>query len=150
MVLNKFINLLEKVNHLNYFLALGKLHTGYIRDFSQYFDISKVLLQELTHISKAINPRLIKPIYQKNKKRNKHIALKKTNIFLMQKDYKRIYLNYKHILKSQTHVNQEEIVIDYELLRRKYLTYVQLLTIFAIGHFNFEMNPNIKMKEKPR
>ncbi len=69
-------NLLEKVNHVNYFLALGKLHTGYIRDFSRYFNLSKELLKELSHISQTINPRLYKPVYKKNLRRNRNLALK--------------------------------------------------------------------------
>ena len=34
------INLLERVNHLNYFLALGKLHIGYSRSFEAYYPVS--------------------------------------------------------------------------------------------------------------
>ncbi len=138
-------NLLEKVNHMKYFLAIGKLHTGYIRDFSQYFDLSKTLLHELAQISQAINPRLIRPIYQKNKKRNRHLKLKKTNIFLMQKDYRMVYKTYKHLLSNLAKVDDNIEAIDFEHLNRDYLTYVQILTIFAVGHFNFELDPKIKM-----
>ncbi len=137
-------NILEKVNHVNYFLALGKLHTGYIRDFSQYFNLSKTLLNELSSISQAIQPRLHKPVYQKNLKRNKNMNLKKTNIFLMQKDYHQVYKAYKYLLGHQKKTNDEE-VMDLERLNEHYLMYVQILTIFAVGHFNFEINPNVKI-----
>jgi len=138
-------NLLEKVNHVNYFLALGKLHTGYIRDFSQYFNLSKELLKELSLISQAIQPRLSKPIYRKNLTRNKNLTLKKTNIFLMQKDYHLVYKTYKHLLGNQIKVEENKELIDYELMISNYLTYVQMLTIFAAGHFNFEINPEQKI-----
>jgi len=138
-------NLLEKVNHLNYFLALGKLHTGYIRDFSQYFNLSKELLIELSLISNAINPRLYKPIYKKNLNRNKNLYLKKTNIFLSQKDYRLMYKTYKHLLSNQIKIDDHIELVDFELLSSKYLMYVQILTIFSIGHFNFEMNPQAKI-----
>lgn len=138
-------NLLEKVNHLKYFLAIGKLHTGYIRDFSQYFSLSKTLLVELSHISQAINPRLLKPIYQKNIKRNRNLLLKKTNIFLMQKDYRQVYKTYKYLQTNQVTISEYKTDIDYDKLNRQYLIYVQILTIFAIGHFNFEMDQHAKI-----
>ncbi len=138
-------NLLEKVNHVNYFLALGKLHTGYIRDLSQYFNLSKELLKELTFISRTINPRLNKPIYQKNLNRNRKLKLKKTNIFLMQKDYRKIYKTYKYIQTHQITVDEDKPVIDIELMKQNYLMYVQMLVIFAVGHFNFEIDPQYKI-----
>lgn len=138
-------NLLEKVNHVDYFLALGKLHTGYIRDFSQYFSLSKELLTELSQIKQVINPRLSKAVYQKNKARNKSLSLKKTNIFLMQKDYHQVYKTYKYLLTNQIIVKKNQEEIDYELLIQNYLTYVRILTIFAVGHFNFEIDPKVKM-----
>lgn len=138
-------NLLEKVNHLNYFLALGKLHTGYIRDFSQYFNLSKEILNELSIISLAINPRLSKPIYRKNLTRNKYLTLKKTNIFLMQKDYRQVYKTYKYLMGNQIKIEENNKSIDFDLLKSNYLMYVQILTIFSIGHFNFEINPEVKI-----
>jgi hypothetical protein len=138
-------NLLEKTNHLNYFLALGKLHTGYIRDFSQYFNLSKEMLNELSSISFAINPRLKKPIYRKNINRNRHLTLKKTNIFLMQKDYHLVYKTYKYLLSNQTKVETDESSIDFDSMKENYMMYVQLLTIFSVGHFNFEIDPQFKM-----
>lgn len=138
-------NILEKVNHVNYFLALGKLHTGYIRDFSQYFNLSKELLVQLSNISNAIHPRLGKPIYRKNLKRNKNLTLKKTNIFLMQKDYHQVYKSYKLLLGTKPKVEEFNEDIDLENLRQNYVMYVQILTLFAIGHFNFEIDPKYKI-----
>lgn len=141
-------NLLEKGNHINYFLALGKLHTGYIRDFNQYFILSKEMLNELLLINKAIKPRLFKPIYKHNKKRNKKLALKKTNIFLKQKDYRMVYKTYKHLLSNKVKSKQELESIDFGLLKRNYLMYVRILTIFAAGHFNFKIDSNLRLNLK--
>ncbi len=138
-------NLYEKVNHLNFFLALGKLHTGYNRDFSQYLKLSKELSGQLSLISHAINPKLKKPVYQKNIKRNKNISIRKTNIFLMQKDYRQIYKTFRHLLDNQVKLEESKINIDYEQIKRNYKMFVQLLTIFSIGHFNFETSPQTKM-----
>ncbi len=138
-------NLLEKINHVNYFLALGKLHTGYIRDFSQYFNIAKAFLYELSLVSKAINPRLGKPIYRKNKRRNRNLPLKKTNIFLMQKDYRQIYKTYKYMIGTKQNIDENPKMVDFDALRQNYLMYIQILTIFAVGHFNFEIDPHVKI-----
>ena len=138
-------NLLEKVNHVNYFLALGKLHTGYVRDFNQYFNLSKGLLHELSLISQAIQSRLYKPVYQKNLTRSKHLALKKTNIFLMQKDYHQVYKVYKYLLGHQIKTDELKSEFDFDVMRSNYLLYVQILTIFAVGHFNFEINPQFRI-----
>lgn len=138
-------NLLEKVNHVNYFLALGKLHTGYIRDFSQYFSVAKELIKELSQIKQVLQPRMNKPIYRKNAIRNPRLTLKKTNIFLMQKDYHQVYKTYRFLQKDQRITQERRDAIDYESLVQNYLTYVRLLTIFAVGHFNFEIDPKAKM-----
>lgn len=138
-------NLLEKVNHVNYFLALGKLHTGYIRDFNYYFTISKELLAELATVKNVIDPRLSRPIYKKNNHRNLNLPLKKTNIFLMQKDYHQVYKTYKYLLSNQVKRPENANNHDYEQLIQNYLTFVRILSIFAIGHFNFEIDPKLKM-----
>jgi len=138
-------NLLEKVNHVKYFLALGKLHTGYIRDFNQYFSVARVLLHELSAVNQAITPRLYKPVYQNNKKRNTHLKLKKTNIFLMQKDYRQVYKIHKYLSGTKDNAEENEENMDFESLSKNYLNYVLILLIFATGHFNFELDPLIRM-----
>ncbi len=139
-------NLLEKANHLKYFLALGKLHTGYIRDFSQYFNLSKAMLNELLGLTKVIQPRLSKPVYKKNNHRNPNLPLKKTNIFLMQKDYKMVYKTYKYLLNTPNSTPKELQTVDFDRFRKNYILYVQLLSIFAAGHFNFVLDSKTKMK----
>ncbi len=138
-------NLLEKGNHVNYFLALGKLHTGYIRDFNQYFNVSKEMLKELSSISKVIKSRLYKPVYKKNNKRNKNLTLKKTNIFMMQKDYKQVYKTYRLLLGNQPKNKETIIPFDYDSMKKEYLTYVRLLSIFTVGHFNFSTSSESKI-----
>ncbi len=139
-------SLLDKVNHVNYFLALGKLHTGYIRDFGQYISISKSLLIGLGQISKVINSKLNKPVYKKNKKRKTKVALKKTNIFLKQKDYHQVYKLYKYITSNDNLIKSFDITLDFETLIKNYFTYLKVLTIFSVGHFNFQVAPKAKIE----
>jgi ribosomal protein L37AE/L43A len=141
-------NLLERVNHMDYFLSIGKLHTGYIRDFEKYYGISKTLYNNLRQISNAILPRLHKPVYQKNKIRNRHLSLKKTNIFLMQKDYHQVYVLYKYLLSKKPIVEEEKEKTDLAALQQNYFYFVQTICIFAVGHFNFEIDPSQKMDMK--
>ena len=138
-------NILEKGNHINYFLAMGKLHTGYIRDFSAYHSLSKALLLELNTIYSTINSRLYKPVYKRNKKRNRKLSLKKTNIFLNQKDYRMVYKTYARQKGRRKPLKIDETTYDFDGLFQQYLLYVRILTVFAVGHFNFEMPSSTKM-----
>lgn len=138
-------NLLEKANHLKYFLALGKLHTGYIRDFSQYLNLSRELLTDLASISRVIQPRLSKPIYQKNKRRNRELKLKKTNIFIAQKDYRHIFKTYKYLLNNPMETKVVETNTDLLWIRKNYMLFIQILSVFAAGHFNFDIDSKGKM-----
>jgi hypothetical protein len=137
-------NLLERVNHINYFLTIGKLHMGYIRDFDKYYSVSKKLYTKLQAVINAIQPRLVKPVYKNNKLRNPHLPLKKTNIFLMQKDYHQVYVLYKWMLNRKPST-KEEAPVDMATLKREYFSFVEALLIFAVGNFNFEIPEETKM-----
>lgn len=137
-------NLLDRSNHTSYFLALGKLHTSYRRDFDAYLEMSKSLFNKIEFILAEIKPRLKKPVYAKNKGKKRHLALKKTNIFTMQKDYKKIYNLYKYYIKNnliKNDLNEEEI----EKVNNDYVSFNQVMAIFAAGHFNFETKLNDKI-----
>jgi hypothetical protein len=138
-------NILEKGNHINYFLAMGKLHTGYIRDFAEYHSLSKHILSELNVIYKTIKSRLYKPIYKSNRKRNRRLRIKKTNIFINQKDYRLVYKTYKYYNGKKKKITIDEDTFDFETLFKEYLMYVRVLSIFAVGHFNFETSQDCKM-----
>lgn len=138
-------NVLEKMNHMNFFLALGKLQTGYMRDFKQYLSLSRRLLHELAHIERTLKARLNKPVYRKNKGRNKKLRLKKTNIFLKQKDYRQTFKIYKFMRSKPIEDPSQPTTADTDTLRENYLRYVQMLMLFAIGHFNFKQSTNKKM-----
>jgi hypothetical protein len=142
------VNVLERANHLNYYLALGKLQTGYMRDFDKYYGVAASLYSKLQGIIGAIQPRLIKPVYQKNKKRNKDLRLKKTNIFLMQKDYHQVYVLYKWLLSKTPLVEEKAEPLNLPQISSDYFFFVQTLAIFAINNFNFESNPAEKMNMK--
>ena len=94
------INILERVNHLNYFLALGKLHTGYSRSFDSYYGVASRCLNKLQFILNTILPRLKQPVYKKNIKRSKLTKLHKTNILAMNKDYHQVYKLSKYFAKE--------------------------------------------------
>jgi len=138
------VNLLERVNHIDYFLALGKLHTGYIRDFDKYYEISKQLYKDIMYILNSIRPRLQKPVYERNRKFHKELPLKKTNVFLMQKDYHNVYKTYKFFITNQLIESIPKEEIDKDSLLKNYADYVLLLTIFSAANFEFQPLNNDK------
>lgn len=139
-------NLLERVNHLDYFLALGKLHTGYIRDFNKYYARSKELYKKTKQILNTLQSRLIKPVYKKNNRRGNPLPLKKTNIFLMQKNYHQVYVAYKSLLSNTNKkIKVEKEEVDLDKLKESYYSYLKILSIFALGHFNFTIRSTKKI-----
>lgn len=139
------INLLERVNHLNYFLALGKLHTGYSRNFDSYYAESLRCLNKLQFIDSSIVPRLKRPVYKNNKSRPSQIKLRKTNILSMHKEYHQVYKLAKYF--AANNVTSESVALpDIEALQRDYFNFCELLCLFSVGHFNFTCDENKQME----
>lgn len=136
---NLEFNLLERSNHLNYFFTIGKLQTGYVRDFAKYYTRSKALYRRMEAILNVIQPRLKRPVYRKNKNRGGTRRLKKTNIFLMQKDYRQVYRLYKKFLVDALPNQNDGGEDDPNLLGERYFRFVSALTVFAYTSFNFEV-----------
>lgn len=134
------INLLERVNHLNYFLALGKLHTGYSRNFDSYYGVSARCLNKLQFIVNSIVPRLKRPVYKNNKNRPSKIKLHKTNILSMHREYHQIYKLSKYLNAHNISIAGEVIESDIQTLKSNYFHFCGLLSIFAVSHFNFDYN----------
>ncbi|MCM1130324.1 MAG: hypothetical protein NC087_02565 [Anaeroplasma bactoclasticum] len=132
------INLLERLNHLNYFLALGKLHTGYSRNFDSYYGVSMRCLNKLQFIMNTLVPRLKRPVYKNNKARPKNLKTRKTNILSMHRDYHQIYKLSKYF--SLRHIGgvEEFEEVNLNALQKNYYHFCVILTIFSIGHFNFD------------
>ena len=138
-------DLLERFNHLNYFLALGKLHTGYIRNFDKYYLTSKNCLSQLSNIYDSILPRLKKPVYRKNKNRPKKIKIKKTNILSMHKDYKEIYTLERFLTSNNIKAPIDFTKENYMNYYDNYYNYCNILSIFSLGHFNYKCAENQKL-----
>ena len=132
------INLLERVNHLNYFLALGKLHTGYSRNFDSYYGVSMRCLNKLQFIMSTLVPRLKRPVYKNNKVRPKNLKTRKTNILSMHRDYHQIYKLSKYFSLHHIGAIKEFEEVDLKSLQKNYFRFCMLLAIFSIGHFNFD------------
>ncbi len=131
------INLLERVNHLSYFLALGKLHTGYSRNFDLYYNVATKNLNKLMFVTNCIVPRLKRPVYKANQKQKRFLKVRKTNILAMHKDYHQIFKLAKYF-ESHTMTKTTEFSLkDLELLQKEYTMYCIWMTMFSIGHFNF-------------
>lgn len=133
---NMKFNLLERENHLAYFLAVGKLHIGYVRDYDKYRMQSERCMDKLLFIDRVLSARLGTPIYRQCKKLTGKFALKKSTVFRVHKDYHQIYL----LLKWFSDNNLEGMETEQETsvgMREGYDTFCSLLSLFAVGHFNF-------------
>lgn len=131
-------NLLERENHPSYFLALGKLHTGYLRDYDKYLLPIERCFEKLTAIEHAIVPRLSMPVYKKCRKKGTKLTLKRTNIFRSQKDYRKLYALAKFL--SDVGIDTADLSEESHVSREEYSAYCAMLCTFAAGHFNFKFD----------
>ncbi len=136
-------NLLERLNHPAYFLAIGKLHIGYVRDSDRYREIARRCLDKLLFIDRILRARLGSPVYQRCKGYKGALPLKKTNIFRMHKHYHRVYLLLKWFAEEQIGANEEDDRPS--ALGEGYGIYTAMLTLFAAGHFGYRFSPSEKI-----
>ncbi len=135
-------NLLDRLDHPAYFLALGKLHIGYVRDYDKYRTEAMRCLDKLLFLDRQLRSRLGSPVYRKCKDFSGTLTLKKTNIFRMHKDYRRIYLLAKWLDAQNIGLpDHQEALAD----ESAYGLYCSMLFVFAAGHFNFRFDPHRKM-----
>lgn len=133
-------NLLERENHLEYFLAVGKLHIGYVRDYDKYRPKAERCLNKLLFIDDVIRSRLGSNVYRKCKGKTEKFSLKKTNVFRNHKDYYKIYqlLHWFSDIKLSEIETGDNGVISPD----GYRLFTALITVFAVGHFNFTFPHN--------
>ena len=135
-------NLLDRTHHQCYFLALGKLHIEYARAHSMHKTVYTRCIEKLFFIEKAIRLKLRSPVYLNCKKHTrKPVVLKKTNTFRSHKDYKVIY---KLLKRFESDIySSDDIAVSEGRLSDEYKAFCILLSIFAIGHFNFSIESTL-------
>lgn len=129
-------NLLERENHPSYFLALGKLHTGYLRDYDKYLLPIERCFEKLSSIERTLIPRLLMPVYKKCKKSKTKLSLKRTNIFRSQKDYRKLY----SLAKYLSDIGETDLSEASRVDADEYAHFCAMLCVFAAGHFNFKFD----------
>ena len=134
-------HLLDRTNHLNYYLAIGKLHTGYTRNYNAYSESAERCLAQLNYIYNVINARLQRPVYKKCRGFDRNFTLKSTNILRMHKDYHRIYLLLKYLSSVEASEKTEPVVPAYE----GYFEFCVMLLIFAVTNFGFTCDESAKI-----
>ena len=130
-------NLLERTNHWDYFLALGKLHIGYVKDFGKNYIEAKNIYNRMDNIYDILTARLKRNVYRLNHKKTKGLELHNSNILHMHKDYHKIYVLYKNFKKNG--FDEEDDITEDEIkqFHQNYFSYLKLLLLFSIQHFNF-------------
>lgn len=136
-------NILDRTHHKLYFLALGKLHIEYVLAYEKHFTRFSDFIETLLFIEKTIKQRLKSDVYKKCIKNKSKLKLKKTNIFRNHRDYKNVYDLAK---KLDLQISDENFnYISHEISREEYASYINVLLIFSIGHFNFSFDENDKL-----
>ena len=126
------VNILDRNNHLDYYIVLGKLHTSYIRNYGRYLDDASSLKDALVDLYQKISGRLHKKVYTCN--RNKKIGkLYKTNILSMDKDYKKIYALHRYFDNRQ----KAELSMQTPFDHPDYFRFCEILLLFSMQHFGF-------------
>lgn len=138
-----YFNLLERTNHLQYFLAVGKLHIGYAHAQEKHSLVYEHCLEKLLFIEKTLCAKLHAPVYRHCRKNTAKLTLKKTNVFRLQKDYKQVYNLLKWFNGEKKEIDAGEL--NFQVSKKAYAAYCNLLSVFAIGHFNFSFNPKSKL-----
>jgi len=125
-----------KTNHAMYYLAIGKLYVGFHKhDNDQISDT----LENLTKLYRQISLYKTCEVHAKNTDAKSIIGgIKKTNIFSMHKDYKHVYTLYRAMDKRINVPALAGVPAEQTKSQRYYEKFCQLLTLFAITHFNFE------------
>ncbi len=141
---NLQFNLLERENHMSYFLAIGKLHTSYIRDHVKYNSVAENCMDKLIYIERVIDSRLKLPVYRYCKKFSGKLELKKTNIFRMHKDYRVVYQLAKWFSETK-HGEIRGLTPRSSASDDAYFMFCLCLTLFSVGHFNFEFAPRKRL-----
>ncbi len=136
-------NLLERTNHLMYFLAIGKLHVGYAHAQDKYNHAHQLCLEKLLFIDKTLRAKLHRPVYKICQKDRSKLTLKKTNVFRMQKDYRQVYTLLKLFIEKDEHIDEK--MQTEALPEQAYADYCTLLSLFAVGHFNFQFDEEEKL-----
>jgi len=137
-------NLLERVNHLQYFLAIGKLHIGYVRDYGKHRPQAERCLDKLLFVERILRARVNTPVYKKCRKYSPGAQIKKTNIFRMHKDYHRVYLLFKRLTDADLCEEKEAVSVSHNT-KAGYVLFSSMITLFAAGHFNFIFDENEKI-----
>lgn len=133
-------NLLDRLNHINYYIAVGKLHTSYVRNFSKNYDMALSSLNKMNYILDSLQSRLKRNVYRLNRNYPKNLKLHNSNILQMQKDYHKVYNLLKHFKDSKEY-NSNIDMKSINSLYKHYYEYIKILLIFSILHFNFESDP---------
>ncbi|MDY3907439.1 MAG: zinc ribbon domain-containing protein [Candidatus Enterosoma sp.] len=129
------MNYLDKADHLQFYLALAKLHTSYVRNFNKDAIKAIKLINSLLDCQKRISCQLNRPIYRRNYKLAKNVKLKSTNILNMQKDYHRMFKLALFFHREKV-VKEDKIIYDDEFFK-SYFNYCMCLILFSSINFSF-------------
>lgn len=134
------MNVLGRYDHLYHHLAVGKIHTGYIRGFDKLRDVTERSLNRLMYLYNTLAGRMGCPLVTACRPHVSRFKLHKSNLFRMHRDYHTVFKLCKAFAQSgDTADDSDDLPRDGT--GEGYRIFVNALSIFAAGHFNFTCAP---------
>lgn len=133
-------NILDRTHHKQYFLAIGKLHIEYATAQENQYSLYLRCIEKLLFIEKQLRSKLNSPVYSICNKNKTKLKLKKTNVFRSHKDYKQVFEIAKWFESELNSDIKKDYDINYDITNEEYKSYINMLLIFSISHFNFEFD----------
>lgn len=132
-------NLLDLTYHSAFFFAIGKLRLEYVRAQKDRSQSYERCVEKIGLIERTLRPKLRTPLYLQCKKRKGALALKKSNAFRLHKDYGQVY-KLALWLNGDPQAEGPDVKDTHPSLvetGEEYRVFCSLLSVFAVGHFNF-------------
>lgn len=142
------INLLDRENHRNYYVALQQLQASYIQNYSTFSAEAGKDIQKLEAMISSMLSYTNRPIYKHCKNFKGKLSLHKTNILGMQKDYHRVYLSYRSLFAKKRGGIDEESSAAGESFQ-SYLRFVKCIALYAALNYGFAPDSESALLDDP-
>lgn len=128
------INLLDRENHRNYYVALEQLQASYIKNYAAFSSRAETDIRLMERMVASLLPYANRPIYRHCKNAKGKFLLRKTNILSMQKDYHRVYVSYRNLF---AHHGNDGVYEENQQNEAEYHAFIQCLLLYAAKSYGF-------------
>lgn len=137
-------NLLEHLNHRNYFLGLGQLYTGYSRNFEDKNPRAVKDYSAILKINRALRSRLHYRVYRNNRNTPDIVHPKTTNVLLMNRYYNSVY-RLNTFLREANPLPEPLSDEGCAEFYRRYSRYCAAMLLFSVINFGFSCEADTRL-----